>query len=155
MSSSALNVYRSGAKSFREEAEEWKKDHDKAIECFDLEDFLFTGVRVADGLAVIDEQYRARVFSGKADFSPEYHEVFMETYRFLTEAFQETLETIDRFERRFGEVKYAKEFRSRLDEMRGILTPDNKFFGEGLIPLRDAAVESYLGGGTIECGSWQ
>ena len=99
MSSSALNVYRSGVQTFRQEAEGWKKDHDEAIKCYDLEDFLGTGVRVADGLALMDEQYRARVFSGKEAFDTAYHDRFMETYRFLAEAFQEILGTVERFEK--------------------------------------------------------
>jgi hypothetical protein len=155
MSNSALNVYRSGARAIRDEVEGWKKDHDRALECYDLEDFLGTGVRVADGLVIMDEQYRARVFSGKEEFDPKYHEMFMDTYRFLAETFRETIGTIERFEKQFGQVKNADEFRSRLSEMEGILTPDNVFFGDGLIPLRDAAIDANLGGGTIECGSWQ
>jgi hypothetical protein len=156
MSNSALNVYRCGARAIREEVEGWKQDHKKAIECFNLEDFLGTCVRVAEGLALMDEQYRARVFSGSEKFDQEHHNLFMETYKFLTEAFQETLGTIEAFEKRFGTVKNAKEFRSHLEEMKGILTPDNEFFGGGgLIPLRDAAIDSHLGGGTIECGSWK
>lgn len=155
MSSSALNVYRSGAQAIRAEVEGWKKDHDEAIDCYDLEDFLGTGVRVAEGLAIMDEQYRARVFAGKAEFDPKYNELFMETYRFLTDAYQEFLGTIERFEKQFGKVKNAEEFRSRLREMQGILTPDSEFFGDGLVPLRDAAVDANLGGGTIECGTWK
>lgn len=154
MSNSALNIYRSGAQTFRTEAEAWKKDHDKAIECYNLEDFLATGVRIADGLASLDEKHRSRVFAGEVEFDQEMHDMLTAAYGGLRDAFESLLETVVRFENRFGCVKNADEFRSRLNEIRGILTPDNVFFGDGLIPLRDAAIDANLGGGTIECGAW-
>lgn len=155
MSNSSLNVYRSGAETFRSEVDAWKNDHDKAMECFDLEDFLLSGIRVADGLALQDEQYRSRVFSGKESFSHAYHDEFMATYQHLVGAFQDLLEVVKEFESRFGAVKHASEFRERLREIQGILTPDDKFFGDGLVPLRDAAIDSHLGGETVECRTWE
>ncbi len=150
MANSVLRVVKSAVQSYSEESENWKRDHCEVRQCWEFEDFLEAGVKIFDALSEVDEKYRGRVLAKKIAWDPEIQDVIKRAYGIFADACPPVLDKIKEFEDKFGKIEHAEQFRARCREAHGILTDDATFFGEGLVPLRDSALDALHEGDVIE-----
>jgi len=155
MSNSVLRIVRASVQTYTSEAESWKRDHAAAMECCDFEDFLEMGVDLFDDLVKIDEKYRARVFAGKEQYDEDDNNAIYASFILWLIPCKIVERALEAFEHKFGTVKHAQEFRARCQEAKSILSDHKEFFGTGLVPLRDDALDENSGDQTIECRSWE
>ena len=132
---------------YRGEADRWKIEHEDAMQCMDFELLLQHGVTIYDALNMIDEKARMEIYDSPDDYDPDYHKVMIGLYQWWLAPCDEILSELAKFESRFDSVDYAEQFRSAVQEVQGILTPDDEFFtGEKLAQLRDEAIDAYYRG---------
>ena len=127
-------------------AEQWKADHDRAMECLDLELLLQWGLSCYDAINFADEKVRSLARSGKLEFTPEVADVITTAYRSWMKPCETVIRQLEAFERDGFSVEKAERFRSACREVRGILTDDAEFFGDGLVELRDGAIDAFRTG---------
>lgn len=155
-SNSALNVVRSAIGSYKSEAEEWKRNHHEAIQCYDFEDFLQVGIGLFHAITEFDERHRGRVLAGDVEFDPGHSHEIRSAYTWWLEPCDDITAHLTMLRQKFGDVKNAEEFLSLCREARGIVTDDVEFFSnEALVALRDEAIDEHKAGMTSECGSWK
>lgn len=153
MENRVLDILEASVRSYCSQSEVWQAEHAEAMACYELEDYLQVAIELFDRITRFDEKSRTRVFAGIAPHSAELELATQELYRALLRGCQPLGNLIDSFQQRFGQVEFAADFRSKCEEAEGILTPDAEFFGEGLIEVRDAALDSHQRGETFECRS--
>lgn len=130
--------------NFQQEAEQWKIDHDTAMQCVDLELFLQEGLSIYEAINHLDEEYRTLIHSGDAEYDPAAEDLVRRIYERWLEACELLLDlkVIESFEQQGFRVNYADEFRAACREVRGALTEDAEFFSsDRLVELRDAAID--------------
>ena len=153
-SSSAFKIVRSAIGSYNIEADEWKRDHDEAMKCYDFEDFLLIGIGLFNAITDFDERHRARVLSGEIEFDPDHGELVRHAYSYWLEPCDDIAAHINKLRAEFGEVKNSEKFLSLCREAKGILADDANFFsGEALVKLRDEAIDEFRDGESLEYGS--
>ncbi len=131
----------------------WKTDHDDAMFCCDVQDSLQFGLLILQQMNELDEAIRLEAFTGKlaaevaADLCLEIERNF---HQWLTASLAH-LDVIAVLHAKGFSVAGAGRFRSAVDEVRAILTPDKDFFaGAGLVDLRDNALDAHARDETTE-----
>ena len=152
----ALSLAQEKTRVYCEESELWKKDHELAMAFYNFQDFLEFGVGLFDSITKIDEDWRLRVLKRECDYNAGFAEAVLRVYQQWLQPCVAIEEVLEYFERRFGRVDNAAEFRSRCREAQGIATPDGEFFvGDGLASLCDMAVDEHQKGETFDVGRSQ
>jgi hypothetical protein len=129
----------------------WKRDHDAALQCRDLEDTLAVGNWLFGALSRIDDGWHGEVFEGRIPYDPEEEAQIRSFYRGWLKPCEQMLTKIAEFEAQGFEVSGASEFRRNCSEVKGILTPDSQFFSsDALVELRDQAIDSHRAGLTTD-----
>jgi hypothetical protein len=146
-----LDLAQDKARVCQEEAELWKADHEVATAFFDFQDLVTDLIKAFKIITLVDERYRAEVYSGKCEHSAETLAKTREAYRLLFPASAEAESVLPWAEGKFGQVGGAAELRRICSELRGMFTPDDEFFsGEPLVALRDEAIDAHRRGETTD-----
>jgi len=144
-----LNYVRANLQMYGRDTDAWKRDHKDAMACYAFQDHLQVGIEIFDSITRFDEDWRLRVFRGHVPHDASVEDEIRDAYQKWLQPCSRVEKVLRKFERLFGEVKYAAEFRSRHAEAQGILTPDDKFFAnDSLTNLRDAAIDEHRRGDT-------
>lgn len=135
--------------AYDREIEQWRQNHDAAMQCRDFELLLKLGIDVYETLGRLDTAVSAAALRGErgqADL-----EAVDDLYRIwlaLTSAAAVELR-LSEFEQAGFHVEFSKAFRTAHREVQGILTPDAEFFrGDDLADIRDDAIDSHRRGET-------
>lgn len=135
--------------SYHRGVEQWKIDHDDAMECLDLELILQEGLSIYDAINHFDEKWRSIVYDNPATYDREADDLIRKAYeRWLTIS-EWILKShlIEEHQQRGFQVEYADKLRAACREVRGILADDAEFFSsERLVELRDEAVDEFRRG---------
>lgn len=131
---------------YESEVEQWKRDHDLAIECMDFELLLQHGLSVFDAINWLDESWRSRIYSKQDTYDPKSEELLQDLYQRWLLKCGDLRRELERHERHF-EVAYSDEFRAACVEVEGILSSDAAFFvGDRLVESRDQAIDAHRRG---------
>lgn len=110
----------SRALKYLEVYEGWKADHDEAMQCYDLEEWLHEGLCVFEIVTGDDQASRTGVYFGC--LTPEQAEQHArELYGRWLEIARSALPGIDHCEAKFGSVKRADEFRATIEKAESVL----------------------------------
>jgi hypothetical protein len=105
-----INALRSQLESYEKAA--WQIDHQQAMECRDLEDWLDYAMSVLDVIRKSENRYREHLADGKIPFRKEDVEAIDELYRMWHAPCAHLLDEIERVERRGYQVDNAGNFRT-------------------------------------------
>jgi hypothetical protein len=119
--SAMKNRFQSVRKHIDVFAESWKADHAEAMRCRDFEDLLAQGLMVFHYFDDLCQLRRGVVFQGLQDPIPELDEAEKECYAHWLEVSQEVGEGLAEFEKEFGTVERADEFRKCLARTQFLL----------------------------------
>jgi hypothetical protein len=136
--------------------QEWKKDHEDAMICFDVQDSLAFGLLLLDQMNKLDESFRLDAFSGKVrrDACDDLFREWEDIYHKWLKASLGHLDIIASLSRRGYSIEGSERFRQAVEEVQKWMTPDNEFFsGSAMIDLRDSAVDAHARGETTEWSS--
>jgi hypothetical protein len=135
------------------ETETWKDQHDKAVLCFEIEEFIAWGNRIFQGLSEDDAHWHGSVFfNQKVSFSKCLLEKLEQLYRDWLTASERIMSTIGDLEGWGFEIRGVEEFRRNCREVRGMFAPDDEFFqSDSLVELRDEAIDEHRQGKTTDC----
>jgi len=131
------------------QGEPWKKQHEEALRCFELEDTLERGVNLFKLLVWLDEALRLAMAR-----SPSKTTELLPLLRRLEDVFQYWLkpcdaveQVIQQFESSYGPVRNAEEFRRCHAEARWMLDdPALTMDHPKIIEARDEAIDSLRAG---------
>ena len=138
-------------KAHEEQAENWKADHEKAMACLEFEEYLDSAISLFQHITRVDEGWHNHVFTYPDRYDPKRDEAILGLYRRWLKLAEGDWETVARLEKEYGTVRGADEFRRCYRAAQGVLTPDDAFFtGEGLVKLRDEAVDAHRRGEAAE-----
>src|SRR5262249_26292623 len=101
--------------------ESWLQNHKDALECRDLEDTLAVGIGLYRILAHADRVWRERVFRGAEELSSTTEDSIRESFRAWLQVSELVQGAVSTLEERFGAVESAVEFRTCVDQVRGLL----------------------------------
>ena len=147
----SLERYKRWAESCKER---WKSDHDEAMQCLELEEVLVFGMAVYHHINRMDEVWRLSVHRKRTAFDPKVERLIMKLYRVWLRVYTVLGKMLRGFEDAGYDVAGAEEFRAMCREIRGILTPDEKFFtDEAFFQMEDSALRLHRAGKTIQIGS--
>jgi hypothetical protein len=132
------------------EAEAWKTLHAESTACLDFEELLAHANAIFDAVSSWDTLWHHKVFAEAIPYDAGDDQRIVELYTLWLQPADYLLGEIDRFERAGCAVAAAAEFRRNCAEVRGILTPDDEFFGAELIPLQEEARAAHRRGETEE-----
>lgn len=134
---------------FRDDVEDWKREHHLVQVCWEYEDlvakanFLYT--RIID----LDEDIQEVCLLSGAEFHYELDQKVDQLLSSWLEISLEILPHIGDLEREYSSLDGAEDFRRNVKEVQAILTPDREFFaGDALVDLRDQAVDDHRAGRT-------
>ena len=129
------------------QTEAWKQDYKDANNCHILEFLLRTWLHLLDEIGELDNQLRLAVLQGKAE--PGEEGITEHHYRVWLQGAETVMPLLIDSERKGYQVERSEDFRNGCREVKGILTPDEEFFSsEGLVELRDKAVDAHQRGET-------
>jgi hypothetical protein len=149
----ALALAQGKVRIYCEESQLWKRDHELAMVYYDFQDFLEFGINLFDSINKIDEDWRLKVLKHELEYDSALAETILNLYETWLEPYASIERVLLFFEREFGKVANAAEFRSRLREAQGIVTPDEQFFvGDALVSLCDTAIAENRKGETFDVG---
>jgi len=132
---------------FEHEVEEWKRDHDEAMECFDLERTLCLGIFIYDTLIKLDEEVRVGFLKGTAPFDPQYEKDIEALFEWWLKPCEAVEEKLRKFIARFGSVDRAEEFRKRHAEAKWAKMPLGEIVDHPkMVELRDKAIDDLRAG---------
>jgi hypothetical protein len=123
-----------------EEVESWKSRPAGADACLDFEELVSLGNNTFDAIDRWDAVWHRKVHSGAVPFDRSESQAILAFYRLWLSPSAYVLGEIERFEGLGYDVLGAETFREHCEDVRGLLTEDGEFFGEGLVPLQDAAL---------------
>lgn len=150
MSNSAFKVVQDALASYNEP---WKPDYEAAMDCRDVEDWLYVGNGIFDAINSFDEKHQLRVMRGELEFDNTHNEKIREAYRWWLTPCEALATRIESLRKSGFNVDHAEQFLSNCREAKGILTDDAEFFkNESLVNLRDEALDEHRAGESIECG---
>src|ERR1017187_5054576 len=133
--------------------EEWKKGHDDAITCFDVQDSIAFGLLILELINETDEQVRTAIYSGK--FSDELAAQLTArtenlSHKWLKASYAH-LEAIATCQHKGYSIERADELQNAVGQIQKIITPDRDFFSsKRLVEMRDQAVGENVAGKTTE-----
>jgi hypothetical protein len=135
----------------RAESEKWKKDHDEAMKCLELEEAIAFGLTIYNLMNRVDEICRLAVHKKKVPYNPDVEKNLTHAFREWFRGSKKLEKILGKFESLGYEVTGAEEFRAACREVGGILTEDEEFFaGDKLGELAVAAVKANASGATKE-----
>ena len=139
--------------AYQATAEQWKKDHEDAMQCYDVQDSVKFGLFILDVLHQLDEEIRLRCFKGNepkdayAKLCNEVEELYQRWFR----TSEVHLEIVASLVSKGHTVEGAEELRKAFQTVGKMLTPDDEFFSAApLVDLRDEAVDAHARGETTE-----
>ena len=111
------NKYPSRAQKHLEVYEPWHADHELAMACRDLEEWLNEGVRVFEMIRYEDRVYRVGVFGGliPATEAPGLESLFHQRYERWLAVARSGAEAVRMAGERFGQVDHANEYKRGLE----------------------------------------
>ncbi|MEW4568506.1 hypothetical protein AB1L88_11635 [Tautonia sp. JC769] len=133
--------------AYSEQAERWKLDHDEAMACVDLEQFLVLGLTLAFSIDMIDTNWRTAMLAGQVEYDPAEEAEIQGRYRSWLAPSADILNRIEGMEAKGYKVRWADEFRRAYRDAVSLFVPDAEFFsGDALVELRDAAIDAQRAG---------
>jgi hypothetical protein len=134
-----------------EAANAWRPDHDDAMQCRDLEEWLTILVAAYDLAVQRDEDWRLNVFRKQEPYDAIVHGEINATFEAWRVAAQKMEQNVGQLESKSFTVEHSAALRDRLREVEQLLTPDSKFFrDQKLVDLRDQALDAHAKGDTIK-----
>jgi hypothetical protein len=103
------------------EAALWKADHDAAMRCFEVEEFLAAGNLAFKLGTFIEATWQGHVAEGSLPYKEEVDREIGEFYRSWVEITERNLAKLRQLEEEGFDVKGADEFLAHLEEARCIL----------------------------------
>jgi hypothetical protein len=100
--------------------EAWKKDHDEAMECQDLEDMLGLGIALYHMIRRGDEAWSKKVQAGTVAFDADRAKTIHGAYEWWMIPCDTLLATVQKMEVAF-QVEHAEEFRRCVRRVRHLL----------------------------------
>ena len=94
--------------------EEWKADHEAAMDCYRFEDWIEQGTKVFDNLELDREELEGVVYARSIGDSYELHDYFAFCLCEWLEFSGPSLSDLDKYEKTFGTVRGAELFRDRI-----------------------------------------
>ncbi len=129
----------------------WARDRAVAADCREVEAGLVLGRVAFDAISRLDTDWHAEVFGGSIPYDVGEEGRIAGLYRSWAETGSAALEVVKSLESRCGPLAGSERLRADLDEARGILTPDDVFFGdEALVARQEEALDAFLRGETVE-----
>lgn len=105
-----------------EQAESWKNDHDRAMDCLELDGLVGFGLHLYDWLCRTDNILSRSVLEQKMQFSDQAAKKLAEWYAWWLEPCDSVLKEIDKFEAEGYQVHGADRFRRACQDVRAILS---------------------------------
>lgn len=134
-----------------EAAQAWRPDHDDAMQCRDLEEWLTILVAAYDLAVQRDEDWRLGVFRKQEPYDAKVHGEINAMFEAWWAAAKKMEQNVSLLEVKSFTVEHAAALRDRLREVEQLLTPDSKFFRDRkLVDLRDEALDAHARGDTVE-----
>lgn len=101
--------------------ESWKKAHEEAMACFDLEGYISQGIHLFEVILDTDTRWRNLVFYQKVADRTEVREAIRQMFLRWTGPCERVEECIQRFEALGYRVEGADTFRKRCNHAKAIL----------------------------------
>lgn len=140
----AIEKFKNRIQGYTSEVEQWKIDHTIAMFCWDFELLLKQGLDFLDDVMYADDQWRAAVLEGKTEYDADYESYTQGFLASWLKTSKSALPVISRLENDGHTVNFADKFRTAIEEVEGILTPDDQFLAsDHLANLRDEAIDSF------------
>ena len=152
MSSYDIGLVERQLEAYDREIEQWRQDHDAAMQCRDFELLLKLGIDVYETLGRIDTAVSAAALRGERGEADLV--AVDDLYRIWLSLAEAVERRLDEFEQAGFRVEFAETFRTARREVQGVLTPDADFFRDDnladvrLADVRDAAIDSHRRGET-------
>ena len=137
-------------RNYVSEADGWKADHDEASACLDFEELLALGNSAFEAINRWDAIWHRKVNEGATPYDREGEAQILALYALWLAPSSRLIEQIDRFEAAGYGLIGAPAFRLHVEDARGLATPDDEFFGEGLLRHQDEALAAHRRGETVE-----
>jgi hypothetical protein len=103
------------------ESEPWKIEHDRAMQCRDIEDALIWGERLLRAVSEDEKRYQARAARGERAAGDLIQTQIEESYRILGSAFELVLESAEALNAHGFAVEGLDHFRLVVEEARCLL----------------------------------
>ena len=146
-----LSAAESTVARFAAAAEPWRSVTDLAAINGEFDAFLASAIALFDEVSAVDAEWHTAMFGGEIPWDEAEWGRVRNLYRDWAEAGRGLLPTLAALEADGRDVVGAVLFRENLNEVKGIMTPDDEFFvGDKLIELRDRAIDADLRGETVE-----
>jgi hypothetical protein len=126
-------------KSQIESAEQWKNDHDRAMQCANLQDLIKLGITVHGIIRGVDDLWSRKVQSRAANFDPAIVNSLRAAYEWWIAPCAQIFSWISKFEEEGFKVDGATELRNAYSDVRGILRTDTPEIIAGFAKISDAA----------------
>ena len=150
----ALRIARERVGRYRDESDDLMRRHAEAIDCRDCEDFLQLGIEAFNWLGRADQTIRQEVFAGRLEHDPEVDSALAALYSEWLKpcGYAEHWVAVQR-ERGFR-VDNLEEFRKCCREAQAIAEANAGLLeNDAIVELRDAAIDAYRKGETLEFGA--
>ena len=116
---SAVNDKLNSAQKHVEAFEAWKIDHDAAMECYDLEEWLVEGLFAFGTVVRTDIAIRRSQYHGLLD--SDFLSGCRKLYELWLRTAESNLPALAKYESLFGVVKHADEFRERITRAQRVI----------------------------------
>jgi len=144
----SIDLYETRTETY---AERWKKEHDEAMECINLEELIAFGITIFDLINRLDEIWRRKVHENRIPYNPDVDAAIETLYAKWMGPFDRVMAQVNKFRQAGYNVAGEQEFISAHREVKGILTSASDFFtDEKLADLKDNAIDEHLRGNLIE-----
>ena len=110
----AVNGKLNSAQKHLEAFEAWKIDHDAAMECYDLEEWLVEATFAFEVVVRADAAVRRSVYCNHLASDSELLGLCRRLYELWLRTATSNLSALEKYESMFGVVKHADEFRERI-----------------------------------------
>ncbi|HEY5312125.1 MAG TPA: hypothetical protein VIK18_06380 [Pirellulales bacterium] len=122
-----------------------------AIACFDLVDLIVQGSNLFDSINRLDNDWRMLVYSKVVPYSAAFERRVEKLYSHWLEASDRVSSLYAKLEAEYKlrgfDVELVDKLLRAIREVRGMLTPDDRFFSaQKLVDLRDAAIDESRSG---------
>lgn len=137
---------------YQEVSEVWKRDHERAMACYNFQDLLEKGIAAFEFSNRVDEAYRRAVLRGEEAFDKAVNDRIAGLFISWIATGREVLRNLEAFERAGFRVEHSDAFRRCCREAEGIVAPPSDFFSDdALVMLRDDAIDAHHRGESSEC----
>jgi hypothetical protein len=116
-----------------------------------IDDFVSRSLAILDHLLECEASWRTFVFQGKTEYDVEIEKHVEESLKDWADRADGFLSSFDTLVSGGISAESVETFRSRVAEVRGMLTPDDEFFeGEELDDLAAQAITEHESGATVD-----